>query len=196
MAKIGSLNLWKSKKTVFTFKDIFLLTGETKVALLRRKLSYYVKTGELYPLRRGLYARSLDYDRYELATKIFTPSYVSFETVLGAAGIIFQFYGQIFVASYQSREIICAGQKYAFKKVKDTLLTNSAGLENRDNYTIASPERAFLDTLYLYKDYHFDNLALLNWDKVREILPIYGGNKRMAKMVDRYQEDVKKNLEK
>ena len=166
------------------------------MALLRRKLSYYVKTGELYPLRRGLYARSLDYDRYELATKIFTPSYVSFETVLGAAGIIFQFYGQIFVASYQSREIICAGQKYAFKKVKDTLLTNSAGLENRDNYTIASPERAFLDTLYLYKDYHFDNLALLNWDKVREILPIYGGNKRMAKMVDRYQEDVKKNLEK
>jgi len=39
----------------------------------------------------------------------------------------------------------------------------------------------------LHKDYHFDNLSSLDWAKVYEILPIYGGNKRMAKIVKRYK---------
>ena len=45
-----------------------------------------------------------------------------------------------------------------------------------------------MDVVYLHKDYHFDNLSVLNWEKVDEILPIYGGNKRMAKMVKMYHE--------
>ena len=56
----------------------------------------------------------------------------------------------------------------------------------KDNYFIAVPERAFLDIVYLNKDYHFDNLSVLNWNKVFEILAIYGGNKRMEKKVKEY----------
>jgi len=60
--------------------------------------------------------------------------------------------------SYLTREIICDGQKYVFRKIKDTILTNSLGLEKKDNYFIASRERAFLDTVYLNKNYYFDRL--------------------------------------
>ena len=191
MGKDYLLDLMRSKKTVFTFKDLILFWGESDVNFVKKKIHRYVKAGKINAVRRGIYSKDKNYDKYELATKIYTPSYVSMETVLGATGVTFQLYGQIFVASYVTKEIECDGQKYFYKKIKDTILTNQAGIESRENYSIASPERAFLDVIYLNKDYHFDNLSPLNWEKVYEILLIYGGNKRMAKMVKMYQQASK-----
>ncbi len=31
---------------------------------------------------------------------------------------------------------------------------------------------------------------MINWEKVYELLPMYGGNKRMAKMIKLYKSDV------
>lgn len=194
MTKDYLLDLMRSKKTIFTFKDLILLWGESDVNFVKKKIHRYIKAGKINSVRKGIYSKDKDYDRYELATKIYTPSYVSLETVLGAAGITFQLYGQIFVASYTTKEIKCDKQKYSYHKIKDTILTNQTGVESRENYHIASPERAFLDTLYLHKDYHFDNLSVLNWKKVDEILPIYSGNKRMTKMVKMYCRAENKNL--
>ncbi len=181
----------RSRQTVFSAKDIRLLWGEAGTSAVRVRINYYAKKGELRRVRRGLYAKDKNYDRLELATKIFTPSYVSFETVLAKTGIVFQHYGQIFAASYITRETVADHQNYSYKRIKDTMLTNNAGIENQGNYSIASPERAFLDVLYIYADYHFDNLAPLNWDKVYEILPIYGGNQRMEKCVRKCHEMFK-----
>lgn len=171
----------RSKKTVFSFKDIVLLWGDSGSAA-RVRVNYYVKNGALYRIRQGLYAKDKNYDKFELATKIYTPAYVSFETVLGQAGSIFQYYSQIFVASYLTREIIVGGQVFSYRKIKDSILTSGTGMEHKENYSIATPERAFLDVLYLNKDYYFDNLSPLNRDKVFEILPVYG-NQRMTKKV-------------
>jgi hypothetical protein len=189
MGKDYILTLMMSKKTIFTFKDLVLLWGEPDVSFVKKKIHRYVKAGKMNALRKGIYSKDKNYDKYELATRIYTPSYVSLETVLGAAGITFQLYSQIFVVSYTTREIECDGQKYSYRKIKDAILTNQAGVESRGNYNIASPERAFLDVIYLNKDYHFDNLSALDWEKVFEILPVYDGNKRMTKMVKMYQRD-------
>ncbi len=187
----GFLNeLLRSNKTVFSFKDLILLWGGIDKLTAGSRVNYYTKHNDLYHIRRGLYAKDKNYNKYELATKIFTPSYVSFETVLGSAGVTFQYYSQIFVASYQNKEIECDGQKISFKKIKEGILTNNSGIEIKENYSIASPERAFLDVVYLNTNYYFDNLSDLNWDKVFEILPIYGGNKRMEKMIKKYHEHV------
>lgn len=180
----------KSKQTVFSFKELLLLLKTDDVRALKSKLNYYIKNGELHHIRRGLYARDKNYNRLELATKILTPSYVSFETVLISAGIIFQYYTATFVASYQSREIICDGQTYIFRRIKPTILTNSLGVENN----IATAERAFLDLLYLNKEYHFDNLEPLNWDKVYEILSIYK-NKSLEQRVVALHNSWKKSIE-
>lgn len=185
MEQINMISILRSKETVFTFKEIVLASGEKKPLLLKKRLSYYVKKGELYHIRRGLYAKDKDYDKRELATKIFTPSYVSFETILIEAGVIFQHYDTIFVATYQSKDIACDGYNYSFKKIKDTILVNSAGVENKGNYFAACKERAFLDILYLNKDYHFDNLSPLDLNKINMLLPIYN-NKRMARAVRTY----------
>lgn len=188
MRKLDILAIMRSSHTVFTFKELLLVSGEREPLRLRRRLNYYIKKGTLYAIRRGLYAKDKNYNRQEAATKIFTPSYVSFETILAEAGIIFQYYSQIFVASYQTKEVICDDNTYVFRKLKDTILTNCLGLENKGNYFVASKERAFLDTLYLNKDYHFDNLAPLNKDVVFKLLPLYE-NKRMALLVARYFKD-------
>ena len=192
MEKANILNILRSNKTIFSFKDILLASREENPALLRRRINYYIKKGELYPIRRGLYAKDKNYNKFELGTRIFTPAYVSFETVLGQSGVTFQYYSQIFVASYLTRDIKCNGQTYSFRKIKDTVLTNKAGLKNEGEYLIASKERAFLDTIYINKDYHFDNLSPLDWDKVFEILPIYN-NKRMARKVKEFFKHFKSN---
>jgi len=184
--------LLRSPKTIFSTKDVALLWGEKSEAAARVRLSYYVRTGKLIRVHRGLYAKDKNYDKFELATKIYTPSYISFETVLAKAGIVFQFYGQIFVASYVTREITTDDQTYSYKRVRDSILTNRIGVEAKDNYYIASPERAFLDVVYSNKDYHFDNLSPLNWERVFEILPIYE-NKSMEKKVKRYHKSVNKS---
>ena len=176
----------RSKKTVFSFKDIVLLWKDSSRAA-RVRINYYVKNNDLYRIRQGFYAKDKNYDKFELANRIYVPSYISFETVLGQNGVTFQYYSQIFVASYLSRELKINGQTYSFRKIKDKILTNKAGIENKGEYLQASQERAFLDVVYLNKDYYFDNLLGINWNKVYEILPIYN-NKRMKKKVEKYKE--------
>lgn len=180
----------RSNQTVFSFKDILMLWGEQGAPLARVRMSYYTRHGKLYRIRRGFYAKDKNYDKFELAAKIFTPSYISFETVLAKEGLIFQFYSQIFVASYLTRETIVDNQAYLCKKIKMAILTNPEGIRQEGNYPIATKERAFLDTVYLYKDYHFDNLSVLDWDKVFELLSVYD-NGRMNRKVEMYHKAYK-----
>lgn len=184
--------LLRSKKTVFSTKDIILLWRSSNIAAAKVRLNYYIKTGKLIRLRKGIYAKDRNYDKYELATKIFRPSYISFESVLGPAGITFQYYSQIFVASYIKRDIKCDNQLYSFRVIKDSVLTNPKGINQGEEYCIASKERAFLDTIYRSKDYHFDNLSPLDWDKVFDLLPIYE-NKKMEKKVAAYYKYYRSN---
>lgn len=177
--------LLRSAKTIFSTKDVSLLWNENDNIIVIDRLKRYAKSGKLFRLRRGFYAKNKDYDRFELATRIYTPSYVSFETVLTRSGINFQKYDSIFVASYVTREIDIEGQKIYFIRMKDYVLSNILGIEHEKGIAMATKERAFLDRIYISKDYHFDNLNALDWNKVFEILPIYY-NKKMEKRVNDY----------
>jgi hypothetical protein len=179
----------RSPKTVFTYKDILLLWGEPGSEAARVRLNHYTRNDDLVRIRKGLYAKDRNYNKTELATRIYAPSYVSFETVLSREGVIFQFYGPIFVASYLTREITVDNQRYTFKKIKTAVLTDPAGVEHKDQSSFATRERAFLDILYLHTDYHFDNLSGLDWNKVFEILPVYR-NKRMTRKVEGFYKQV------
>src|SRR3989338_574956 len=100
----------RSNKTVFTTKDIALLWGGDGKNTASVRLNSYVRTGKLIRICRGIYAKDKNYNRFELATRIYTPAYISFETVLTRSGINFQYYGNIFVASYITREVKVDGQ--------------------------------------------------------------------------------------
>lgn len=167
------LSVYMDIRTVFRLNSIALMVGVTNFQSLNKKLNYYVRTGKLQNPRKGIYTKP-NYNPEELACTIYTPSYISLEYVLQKAGIVFQYDSGITVASYLSRSIEVEGRTYRFRKIKGEILVNTAGVIRQDNQiNIATKERAFLDLLYLDKDYYFDNLNPLSKQLVYKLLPLY-----------------------
>jgi hypothetical protein len=185
--------IFRAKNTVFTPTELALLWREKNKKNLYERLRYYKETEKLLQIKKGFYAKDKDYERFEFGTKHYKPSYISLNTVLQMEGIIFQYYETIYLSSYLSREITVDEQNYNYKKISNEILLNPKGLIEKEFYYIASKERAFLDAVYLYKDYYFDNLNPLNWEFCFELLEIYS-NKQMKKRVEKYYRDYKEEL--
>jgi hypothetical protein len=177
--------LYSDTRTVFRLKDVAMLIGETSFSSLNLKLNYYVRTGRLQNPRKGLYCKP-NYNPQELACRIFAPAYISLEYVLQRAGVVFQYDSRFTVLSYLSREIEIDDNTFSFRKMKNGLLVSQQGIIQQGNtVTIATPERAFLDMLYLNGAMYFDNLNPLKKDLIEQILPIYNSkslNKRVQKI--------------
>jgi hypothetical protein len=137
-------------------------------------------------LSRGVFSKDAAYNSKERATSLYTPSYISFETVLREAGVIFQHYDTIFVAGPWPKTLAIGNVTITFRKVKNAVLYNPAGVENKETYSIATPERAFLDATYLFPDYSFDNLKPLDWEKCFALAPLYH-NEQLVKRLKKYQ---------
>lgn len=183
--------LFQTTKTVFTNKDLALLWNDINGNNLNSKIAYYVKQKKIIRLTRGIYAKSNKYDPKELATSIYIPSYISFETVLREAGVIFQHYDTIFVASKWPKSMVVDKTHITFRKLKNIILYNSTGVVYGDNYSMATVERAFLDTIYLFSNQYFDNLDEIDWVKCGEIVKIYN-NKQLVLRLNEYQKKYAK----
>ncbi len=180
------VKLYQSPKTVFTTKDIALLWEENEYNKIRSKVAYYVKNASLIRLRNGIYAKDKNYNLREVATSLYIPSYISFETVLRDEGVIFQHYDSVFVASGRARRVTCDGKGYVYRQLADEILYNNAGIIYKEGIATASKERAFLDTIYLFKEYHFDNLSGMNWERCFELAKIYK-NAELITRLKRYR---------
>ncbi|MDP3836744.1 MAG: hypothetical protein Q8Q67_01450 [bacterium] len=183
--------LYQSPKTILSNKDLALIWQENNEESLNAKTAYYVKQKALIRLTRGVFAKNKDYSSKELATSIYVPSYISFETVLREAGAIFQHYDSIFVVAKWPKIMTIDNNTFTFRKLKDAVLFNAAGVVIKDNYSVATLERAFLDMIYLFPNYYFDNLKSINWDKCDELVKIYN-NKQLVKRLNKYREHYAK----
>jgi len=184
--------LYESPKTILTIKDIALIWGETNTVNLLTRVKYYAKQGSLIRLTRGVFAKDKNYNSKELATSLYTPSYISFETVLREAGIIFQHHDSIFVAGPYPTIKKIGDTTITFRKLKDSVLYSALGVKTEKNYSIATPERAFLDTIYLSPKFYFDNLRSINWETCFELAKMYN-NKQLIKRLRNYQTQYQKN---
>lgn len=174
-----------SSRTVFTAQWLALQDGSRDRLSLVRSLRYYVRTGALRSPRNGIYTKPT-YDEQELACTLFKPSYISLEYVLARAGVTFQYSEDVTCISYQTRTIEVDGKSYVFRKINPMLWANMAGIEQRDNIAIATPERAFLDMVYLSAGQcYFDNLRPLNKELIRQILPEYN-SKILVQRVEKF----------
>ena len=164
--------IYRSPRTVFRLRDIGMLVGERRADNLKASINYYVSKGVVRAVRRGIYVKD-PYSVEELAGRIYTPSYISLETVLQRAGVVFQYSSVTTAVSYLSRSIVVDGNEIAYRKIKNDVLVNASGITREGNVSVATPERAFLDRLYLNKEYYFDNVDVLDRDAVRELLGMY-----------------------
>lgn len=185
------LKLYSRPETVFTVNEISLIFRDISYESIRDRLYYFTKAGKLKRLHQGIYAKA-DYNPFELANKLYKPSYISLETVLGRGNVVFQYYETIFAVSYLTRTVKISGFSIQYRQIKGEVLTNTKGIEEKSGYFIATVERAFLDAVYIYKDYHFDNLGAIDWEKVEELKNIYK-NKAFEKRVEEYYKDYKED---
>lgn len=191
MDKNFLLNLYSKSATIFTVDEIAQLSPGLSYESLRDRLYYFTKVGKLKRLRQGIYAKD-SYNPLELANKLYAPSYISLETVLTKGGVVFQYYETIFAVSYLTREISVDKIKIQYRQIATPVLTNPIGIEKEGDFYIASLERAFLDAIYIYKNYHFDNLRAINWEKALELKKIYDNNsfnKRVEEYYRIYKEE-------
>ncbi len=162
-----------SPRTVFTVNWLALQETARDRESLSRSLRYYARTGALRSPRGGIYTKQT-YNEEEMACALLKPSYISLEYVLARAGVTFQYSTDITCISYQTRTIEVDDRNYVFRKINPMFWANMLGIEQRDNIAIATPERAFLDMMYLSAGQcYFDNLRPLNKTLIRQILPVY-----------------------
>src|SRR3989344_3669321 len=172
MKKDVIFELYKKPQTVFSFKELSILFPDLTYQSLKNKIQYALRANKLKNPRKGFYAKD-NFNPYELANKIYSPSYISLESILQSEGLIFQADRTITAISYLTREIEIDGQKIFYRKIKNEILLNKEGIIEKDYFFSAIKERAFLDSVFLYKNYHFDNLEPLDWNKVSNLKKIY-----------------------
>ena len=162
-----------SPRTVFNVQSLRMLTECEDSQKLTKSLHYYVKEGKIHNPRRGIYTKAT-FDEKEMACSLFRPAYVSLEYVLQRSGIVFQYDDTVTCVSYLNRNVEIDDKAYQFRIINPELWIGMDGIEQQDNILIASPERAFLDMIYLSAgNCYFDNLHPLNKIKVKQLLPLY-----------------------
>lgn len=162
-----------SPRTVFNVQSLRMLSECEDSQKLTSSLHYYVKTGKIRNPRRGIYTKE-DYDEKEMACSIFRPAYISLEYVLQRTGVVFQYDDAVTCISYLNRIVEIDEKTYQFRIINPELWIGMDGIEQHDNILIATPERAFLDMVYLSSgNCYFDNLHPLNKTKVKQLLTLY-----------------------
>lgn len=162
-----------SPRTVFNVQSLRMLTECEDSQKLTKSLHYYVKEGKIHNPRRGIYTKAT-FDEKEMACSLFRPAYVSLEYVLQRSGIVFQYDDTVTCVSYLNRIVEIGDKAYQFRIINPELWIGMDGIEQQDNILIATPERAFLDMIYLSAgNCYFDNLHPLNKIKVKQLLPFY-----------------------
>lgn len=173
--------IYSDARSVYTLMDVAMLTGIDNYVSLCKKLDYYVRKGKLSRPRKGIYTKQ-NYNFEELVCSLYTPSYLSLEYVLQKAGVVFQYDERITAVSYLSRTIEIENREYAYRKIKGEILVVTDGINRNGNINIATPERAFLDMLYLNKECYFDNLNPLDKKLIDKLLFIYNSKTLTARV--------------
>jgi predicted transcriptional regulator of viral defense system len=173
----------KCNQTVFTLNDIATITGKQADGNLISSIHYYVKTGQLIRLSKGIYALEKDYSIWEFANKLRKPSYISFYTILQSSGIIFQPYYTIFLACNRSEEIKKGNNIFKYRKLKNDILLNTTGIEEKDGVMVATQERALLDKVFLDKEEYFDNLRRIDWKFAKRLNEEVYQSKKIEKFI-------------
>lgn len=185
------VQLATSWNTVFSYNDLAYFFGNDRKKLVS-KVTYYAKKWYLHQIKRWLYALNKDYNVFEMATKIQKPSYISLQSALQFHGMNFQYDRTVYVIGYKTEEVLVDGKKISFKVLKKKVRDNFSWIISEKTYSIATKERAMLDTLYLYKTYFFDNLEGVDWERFKDMSKIYD-SKALEKRVEILYANYQKN---
>lgn len=166
------------------FETSLLLAGEVDAGDVRRQLSRWTKSGQLYQLRRGLYALAPPFQKIKphpflIANRMVRGSYVSCQSALGYYGLIPEYVPVItsVSASRPARWQTPLGD-FEFRHLTTNLLRGYRLLDlgAGQKAFVATPEKALLDFIHLHpgadapeylRELRLQNMERLNLDELR-----------------------------
>lgn len=172
----------ESGKTVFRPKDLQSLWRENSkntVVTVKRMAAKKV----ILKLAKGYYAIREDYNVYELANLIVSPSYVSFNSALLFWGVCFQLSATVQSVSLINYERKVGGKAYKYQAMKKDLFFCSEGIDSKNNVSMAGPERALLDSFYFGFTANVDD-----WEKINKTY--------LKKLAEKYPLSVQEKIKK
>lgn len=175
-------------KLYFTHEDLQNLLGIKKESI-RVLCTRYKKNGMFIRLKKNLYILtekwdSLSYnDHLRISNILQVPSYISLMTALSFYEITTQIQRNYYenISLKRTSEFNISGTIFKFYKIKKDYYFDFI---KKDNIFIASPEKAFIDSIYLciFKKYSIDldslNLEKLDFNKIKRILKTFPDNIR------------------
>jgi len=154
------------KRLYFGYEE---LSKALEISLPSAKVSAhrYVKNGFLIRVKRNLYVLRDRWDmlskeeRYILANMAEVPSYISLFTALGYYEVTTQIQRDVVesISVKRTKEVVVDDLLFIYSKINRNLYF---GFSKIGGYFMASPEKAFLDSVYLnsLKKYSFDHSSI------------------------------------
>lgn len=164
--------LGDTRRTVFSasgLRDLWQDKVETAKAAAKRM----VKKGALVKLAKGYYSLRKDFDIWELANLVISPSYISLNSALFYRGVSFQAMGRVTSVATLNYEREIGDYLFKYYAMKDTLFFNLEGVDYRGGVSIARPERAILDCFYFGILPNIDNPEKIKKSYLRKISTFY-----------------------
>lgn len=133
--------------SLFTVKDAKKIFRRQKENTLYKLLQRLENKNVIKRVKTGKYLFTFkEISDFELANFLIVPSYVSLESALSFYGILSQFpYTISSVTSQKNKNIIYQDKEYEYDHIGTRYFF---GFIKKDNFLIASPEKALLDELY------------------------------------------------
>lgn len=185
-----SLDLHKIDKTYFGYEDISRQLGISPESA-RVSASRYAGQGILIRIKRNIYMLRETWNRldrtekFQIANLIQVPSYISLMSAMDYYEVTTQLQ-QDFIESIvlkRTKEIEIERNTFNYSKIKTELYF---GFAKKNDFFIATPEKAFLDAIYLMSlgRYSFD-LASIDFSKlnVSELQKIIAKFPEKTKMI-------------
>ena len=172
------------------------------------KIMRMTKSGELFPLTRGIYETDGSVSGELLASAIYGPSYLSFDYALSYYGLTPEAVYTFTCATFGKKKKKIYENKfgrYSYRDVPSAVYPLGVRVMENGGYTVqmASPEKALCDKLWTLAPVHsmkelsallFDDLRIdevefskLNKEDLTEICETYGSNtmKYLKKLIGR-----------
>lgn len=130
--------------------DVVKLFPDEKPGAVRTQLYRLVKSGHIFPIKRGLYCfDKSNVDELQLAGKLYSPSYISLETALNYYGVIPDIPIAVrSVTPITTKKIKTGLGDYYYLKIDSKLFFGFSQMP----YNIAYKEKALLDYFYLRRN--------------------------------------------
>lgn len=155
-------DLYKINKLYFGYEEISRVLG-ISMASARVSASRYVRHGALIRVKRNMYMLKERWNRlnrremFQIANLIQVPSYISLMSAMDYYEITTQLQQNFFesIALKKTKQLEIKGNVFNYSKIKQNLYF---GFLKEKDFFISTPEKAFLDSLYLKSlgRYNFD----------------------------------------